>query len=238
MISVIAGLLWVTFHEYTTNASLTVCSRPLDIGLIVDASSNIRGINFQRLRNFLKHIVASFSVSPRVTQFGMVEYNTKPRKLFDFNRFTSKATLMKVMGRIPFMNGKAKLGTALRFSAISLFSRSTRRKVAIVITGSRSLDSVIAPSRHLRRAGVTLVTVGIGRRFSVTQLRQIATTRRDVITSQFKTLGRIVRAIKERACKGEMRNDDTLFSGSSLYLFHLKKKQSRFFLMKQMKSTK
>lgn len=182
-----------------------VCSRALDIGLIVDVSSKVRGLNFLRLRNFLKHIVSSFTVSTRATRFGMVEFSSIPRKLFDFNRFTNQATLTNVLGRIPSMKGKARLGRALKFAASSLFSRSTRRKVAVVITASKSLDSVTAPARLLRRAGVTVVTVGIGRDRSVTQLRQMASTRRYVFASHFKTLSNIVRAIKERACKGESR---------------------------------
>ena len=183
-----------------------MCSRALDIGLIVDASAKVRGKNFLRIRNFLKQIVASFSVSTRATRFGMVEFNNRPRKLFDFNRFTNQATLLKVMGRIPFMNGNAKAGKALKYAAASLFSSSIRRKVAIVITGSKSGDSVVGPARLLRRAGVTVVTVGTGKSFSVTQLRHMATSRRHVFTAHFKTLNNIVRLIKQRACKGTRHN--------------------------------
>ena len=181
----------------------TVCSRALDIGLIVDASAKVRGINFLRLRNFLKQIVSSFSVSTRATRFGMVEFSSKPRKLFDFNRFTNQAALLNVVGRIPFMNGQTKIGKALKYAAAKLFSRSTRQMVAIVITAGKSLDKVAVPARRLRRAGVTVVTVGIGKVYSVTQLRQMATTRRNVFTAHFKTLNSIVRAIKQRACKGK-----------------------------------
>lgn len=197
-----------------------MCSRALDIGLIVDASAKVRGKNFLRLRNFLKQIVASFSVSTTATRFGMVEFNNNPRKLFDFNRFTNQATLLNVMDRVPFMNGKAKAGRALKFAAASLFSRSTRQKVAIVITGSKSRDSVVAPARLLRRAGVNVVTVGMGKGFSVTQLRQMASTRRCVFTSHFKTLTNIVRAIKQRACKG---NSHAALICSSVFTIFLSK---------------
>ena len=170
--------------------------------MIVDASAKVDGKNFLRLRNFLKQIVASFSVSTTATRFGMVEFSSKPRKLFAFNRFTNKATLLNVMGRIPFMSGTAKVGKALKYAAVRLFSRSTRQKVAIVITAAKSRDSVVVASRRLRRAGVRIITVGMGKAYSVTQLQQMASTRKCVFTSRFQTINSIVRAVKQKACKG------------------------------------
>ena len=181
---------------------VTVVSRALDVGLIVDASANVAGKKFLRIRNFLKQIVASFRVSTSFTRFGMVEFSNYPRKLFDFNRFPNQATLIKVLGRVPYMGGKAMLGKALKYSAVKLFSRSARQKVAIVVTG-KSLDSVAGPARDLRRAGVKVVPVGIGI-YSVPQLQQIATNKRSVLTTKFKTLNNIVRVIKQKASKGTL----------------------------------
>lgn len=180
----------------------TVISRALDIGLIVDASANVAGKKFLRIRNFLKQIVASFSVSKSTTRFGMVEFSNYPRKLFDFNRFPNQATLINVLGRVPYMGGTAMLGKALKHSAVTLFSRTTRQKVAIVVTG-KSPDSVAGNARVLRRAGVKVIAVGVGS-YSVPQLEQMATNKRDVFTTKFKTLNNIVRAIKQKASKGTL----------------------------------
>ena len=92
------------------------------------------------------------------------------------------------------------LGKALRYSAVKLFSRSQRQKVAIVVTG-KSLDSVAGPARVLRRLGVKVVPVGVGV-YSVPQLLQMATNKRNAFTTKFKTLNNIVRAIKQKASKG------------------------------------
>lgn len=178
----------------------TVVSRALDIGLIVDASANVAGKRLIRIRNFLKQIVASFTVSTSFTRFGMVEFSNYPRKLFDFNRFPNQATLINALGHVPYMGGQAMLGKALKYSAVKLFSRSPRKKVAIVVTG-KSLDSVAGPARDLRRAGVKVVSVGIGV-YSVPQLQQMATNKRSVFATKFKTLNNIVRAIKQKASKG------------------------------------
>lgn len=177
----------------------------MDIAFIVDASAKVGGRNFLRIRNFLKQIVASFSVSASITRFGMVEFSSYPRKLFDFNRFTKQALLINVLGRVPYMKGAPMAGKALKYAAATLFSRTRRPKVAIVLSSGKSLDSVMAPARMLRRAGVTVISVGLGNRFSVTQLRQMATSRRHVFTSHFRTLNNIVRSIKQKACKGMSR---------------------------------
>ena len=179
---------------------VTVVSRALDIGLIVDASANVAGKKLLRIHNFLKQIVASFTVSTSFTRFGMVQFSNYPRKLFDFNRFPNQATLIKVLSRVPYMGGKAMLGRALKYSAVKLFSRSPRQKIAIVVTG-KSGDSVAGPARVLRRAKVKVIPVGIGD-YSVPQLQQIATNKRNVFTTNFKTMNNIVRAIKQKASKG------------------------------------
>lgn len=179
---------------------VTVVSRALDIGLIVDASANVAGKKLLRIRNFLKQIVASFTVSTSFTRFGMVQFSNYPRKLFDFNRFPNQATLINVLSRVTYMGGKAMLGKALKYSAEKLFSRSPRQKIAIVVTG-KSGDSVAGPARVLRRAKVKVIPVGIGD-YSVPQLQQIATNKRNVLTTNFKTLNNIVRAVKQKASKG------------------------------------
>lgn len=94
------------------------------------------------------------------------------------------------------------LGKALKYSAVTLFSRTTRQKVAIVVTG-KSLDSVAGPARIFRRAGVKVIAVGVGS-YSVPQLQQMATNNRNVFTTKFKTLNNIVRAIKQKASKGTL----------------------------------
>lgn len=177
-------------------------SRALDIGLIVDASGNVAGKKFLRIRNFLKQIVASFTVSTSFTRFGMVEFGSYPRKLFDFSRFPNQATLINVLDRIPYMGGKAMVGKALKYSAVNLFSQSSRQKVAIVVTG-KSGDPVAGLARVLRRAKVKVITIGVGS-YSVRQLQQMATNKRNVFTTKFKTLNNIVRAIKQKASKGTL----------------------------------
>lgn len=200
----VGSKLFIIFLYYL----FTVVSRALDIGLIVDASANVAGKKLLRIRNFLKQIVASFTVSTSFTRFGMVEFGDYPRKLFDFNRFPNQATLINVLGRVPYMGGRAMLGKALKYSALKLFSQSPRQKVAIVVTG-KPRDSVAGPARVLRRARVKVILVGVGK-YNMPQLQQMATNKRNVFTTKFTTLNNIVRAIKQKASKGTPSTSELL----------------------------
>ena len=71
------------------------------------------------------------------------------------------------------------------------------------MTDGRSQDNVRGPSQILRRHGVKIFCVGIGRRYSMGQLLQMSGSRRNVFTADFRNLGSLVRAVKQKACKGK-----------------------------------
>ena len=71
----------------------------------------------------------------------------------------------------------------------------------IVITDGRSLDSVRSPARYLKRRKVTICSVGIGRRYNVRQLYQMASSRRFVFKSRFRNVGKLVEPIQKAVCK-------------------------------------
>lgn len=76
------------------------------------------------------------------------------------------------------------------------------------MTDGKSYDKVSRPAAALRNMGVEVFAVGVGKRFSMRQLIQIASNRRHIFTADFRNLGSFVRAIKQKACKG---NDDCFF---------------------------
>lgn len=73
-------------------------------------------------------------------------------------------------------------------------------KVCIVMTDGRSYDSVTAPARTMRKGGVEVISLGLGLRYNIRQLRQMASNRRLVFTARFRNLNSVVRVIKRKAC--------------------------------------
>ena len=76
------------------------------------------------------------------------------------------------------------------------------------MTDGRSQDNV--RSSLLRRRGVKIFCLGIGKRYNMGQLLQMAGSRRNVFTADFRNLGSVVRAIKQKACKGKKGEKDAL----------------------------
>lgn len=184
-----------------------VCRAKIDLGFLVDGSSSIekygRG-NFKRFLEFLKRIVVSFKVSSRYSRVGIILYSSRPRKIFGFRRYNTKRTVLRAIDRIRYPRGGTKTGSALSFARRTIFRRkySNRQRVLIVMTDGRSSDHVARPARALRRRGVNIFAIGIGKRYNIRQLFQVASSRRNVYTSGFKNLKSIVRVIKTKACAG------------------------------------
>jgi len=70
------------------------------------------------------------------------------------------------------------------------------------MTDGRSYDRVARPALALKRMGVKIFSVGVGRKYNRGQLFQMASNRRFVFTAGFRNLGSLVRALKQKACKG------------------------------------
>ena len=69
-----------------------------------------------------------------------------------------------------------------------------------MMTDGRSYDSVTGPARTLRKGGVEVISLGLGLRYNIRQLRQMASNRRLVFTARFRNLNSVVRVIKRKAC--------------------------------------
>ena len=112
---------------------------------------------------------------------------------------------MRAISRIRYPRGGTRTGKALRYTWNRMLRQNRRRvrKVVVLITDGRSEDRVGNVARTLRKAGIEINAVGIGRRYNLKQLRMIATDSRHVITSGFRTIGNLIRTIKYRICRGD-----------------------------------
>ena len=125
--------------------SCLVCRKRLDLALLIDGSGSInahgRG-NFRRCLNFVKRLVASFTISPTQTRVGIVLFSHRAWLIANFRRYRNKQSLLRAISRIRYPRGGTKIGRALRFARYKLFTRRTnRRKVGawLVVTFLSSL---------------------------------------------------------------------------------------------------
>lgn len=179
-----------------------VCKTHVDLGFIVDGSGSVGRANFIRCLNFIKNLVSSFEISSRSARVGILLYSHRLIPLFSFGQYKSLHGVLRAISKIKYPSGGTKTGQALSYSRRYLFARSNRRKVLILMTDGKSYDVVKQPAAALRNMGVEMFAVGVGKRFSMRQLIQIASNRRHIFTADFRNLGSFVRAIKQKACKG------------------------------------
>lgn len=96
------------------------------------------------------------------------------------------------------------IGRALIKAKRSLFRRRVlrgRKRTLLVITDGASSDDVSGPASSLKKNGVELFALGIGSRYSRSQLIKIASSPLNVFTAGFSRLGTVVRAVKAKVCR-------------------------------------
>ena len=114
---------------------ILVCRKRLDLAFLIDGSGSINAYgrgNFRRCLNFVKRLVASFSISPRKTRVGIILFSTRAWLIANFRRYRNKQSLLRAIGRIRYPRGGTNIGRALNFARYRLFRRRTnRRKVSL-----------------------------------------------------------------------------------------------------------
>lgn len=153
----------------------------------------------------MKRLVVSFKIARQFTRVGVVLFSYKPRLIFRFSTYSRKRDILRAIDNIRYPRGGTKTGQAMSYAQRVLFRRrrGSRKSVMIVMTDGRSQDRVSEAARMIRRNRVTIFSVGIGKRYNIKQLIQIASSKRHVYTAGFRNLPSIVRVIKTKACAGK-----------------------------------
>ncbi|XP_008296192.1 collagen alpha-6(VI) chain isoform X2 [Stegastes partitus] len=163
--------IFETEEEQTTPTGDCKAAKLADIVFIVDESGSIGVANFQMVRTFLHSIISGLEISPTRVRVGIVMYNDRPADQAQqvyLNTFNNKDELLKFIKILPYHGGGTNTGAALKFARESVFikERGSRKdkgvqQVAVVITDGESQDDVSQPAADLRRAGVTIYSVGV-----------------------------------------------------------------------------
>ncbi|XP_039661145.1 collagen alpha-6(VI) chain-like [Perca fluviatilis] len=139
-----------------------------DIVFIVDESGSIGEENFKLVRTFLHSIVSSLDVRPNKVRVGIVTYNEESSPQVYLDTFNNRKEILQFINILPYRGGGTNTGAALTFTLNNTFieekgSRKSKgvQQVAVVITDGKSQDSVHEAAIRLRRADVTVYSVGI-----------------------------------------------------------------------------
>ena len=83
--------------------SSSVCRSRVDLGILIDASRSVGRKNFQKVIDFVKSLVSFFPLYRRGTRVGVMVFHSRSRVIFGFNRYGSRAQVVRAIGRIRFV---------------------------------------------------------------------------------------------------------------------------------------
>ena len=115
---------------------------------------------------------------------------------------------MAAIEKAPYLKGGTLTGKALGFAKVELFDKTGRLdvpKVLIVMTDGKSTDDVVKPAKILSDANITVFAIGIGRKYDIQQLQQIASKPeiKYALTSDFNRLQELYTSIRDDTCRGK-----------------------------------
>ena len=168
----------------------------------MDTSGRLGRRGFRRMKEFVRLLSRSFSISPSRARVAVVVYGSNPRLEFSLNRYTNLRSLDRAINRLRYMRGSRRTGRALQFALSRLFRRSRKKRVLVFLTSGQATDSVRVPSLQIHRARIETFAIGVGTRVRNRELSTIATDTRHIYMVTFKTLKNVIKSIVTKACKG------------------------------------
>lgn len=185
---------------------VSVIETRVDIGFLLDGSGSVRREGFRRVLNFVSQIVSAFNVSETGAQVGVVEFSNRPEIQIKLDEFRNSKLLHDEIMNISDSGGRTRTDSALRIMSRDFFtyekgSRPGVPKVLVLVTDGKStgVKPLSESVRGLRKKGVIVYTVGIGDRISISELKDISRTEKDIFLSKdFDSIGLIGPALVEK----------------------------------------
>lgn len=162
------------------------------------------------VRTFLHKVVSGLQVGSNRVRVGIVMYSSSPTAQVYLDTFKDKSELLDFIKILPYHKGGTNTGAALDFAREKVFikKRGSRKaagvqQVAVVITDGKSQDEVSAPAANLRRAGVTVYSVGIkdADKAELTQIASYPTNKHMFIVDSFAKLKTLEQSLQRILCQ-------------------------------------
>lgn len=158
-----------------------------DIGIILDGSKWVRKKNFMRQLELVKLIIRSFSVSKEEVHFGIATAANDGKVVIQLDAYLDETSLQEAVAKISYPAGRRLVGKAISKTRDELFSRGRAgvSKILLIFVGGRSGDGVEVPSTEIKKGGIRVVVVGMGRKIDETQLVTITSKPEFIIIQRY-----------------------------------------------------
>ena len=168
------------------------CKTKVDVGFVLDSSGSLRE-DYGREKDFLKSLAATFGVSDTNSRAGVVTFSHNSKHSIKLNDHTSLAPFNEAVDKIALMGSTTRIDRALRTTQKEMFTarngaRPGVNKLLVVLTdGSQTQDSGAEDpglvADELRKEGVRILVIGIGKTINATELAHIAGDKSNLFTA-------------------------------------------------------
>lgn len=163
------------FSQHCTDESLSgiffpsvVSGAERDVAFLIDGTENVRA-DFPYIRDFIIKVIEPLDIGADKVRVSVVQQSERPTPNFYLNTYQTKDEVIRAVNTMPLAGGRSlNTGSGLKFMKDTIFSerhgsRSARHvpQFLIVLSGSRSRDSVKEPAVILKTDGVVPFGVGV-----------------------------------------------------------------------------
>lgn len=144
---------------------------------------------------------------------GLMRFSSRTTTIFGFEEYFTHDEVYDAIDRMKFVKGGTRTDRALRLARNKLFlekpvgmSRPNIPKFLVLMTDGISTHPriTVMEADLLKKKGVHIIVVAIGRAIYLKELLSVASTPRNVVSvTSFAKLKRIVAITKEKVCGGE-----------------------------------
>ena len=197
-------------------------SNDIDLVFVVDSSGSIckgDGQTPQNCRNwefilaFMNSIVDELTIGEYNTRVGVVQFGNQGFSKFYLNSHYNKEDVMNEISTLPFLDQYTNTSGGIRVAMIEQYissrgERNDKENVMILITDGESTfdnDRTISDAEAARKAGVKILSIGVTRRISVTEVKGISSEPQQEnvtywLVNDFDNLQDIVQALVQQTC--------------------------------------
>jgi hypothetical protein len=148
-----------------------VYQQAADVLVLLDGSASVKENDFKRVKELVKWLVDSYTISENGVRFSVMEYSDEATVVIPLNRFYDEDQLKAAIENIRASGGTSQTAKALETVVREGFSlengaRPGAPKTLILVTdgssaGETSLQDAVLP---LRKSGIVVHVVSIGKK--------------------------------------------------------------------------
>ena len=189
------------------------CFKNVDIGFAIDSSDSATTQEYQQQKQLVERLSSYYDVSKQDTRVGVVLYSDKAFTTLGMNSYRDSSILRRAVGALPHLGGgnrkdKALVAARRMFKARRPSGSAQAAQVLVFITeGAQSgVAADMLPLEHavhpLRKHGVRVIVVGVGRRVLYQELRSIVQDPNDIyLTTSLDDMEKATQELIKIICK-------------------------------------